>query len=276
MSAGAPRASLGLAPLLATARLARVAEHHARLPSTSDRALALARAGAAAGLCVVADAQTAGRGQRGRAWHSPPGAGLYASFLLRPDVPVRLAPALTLVAGVAVAEALAPFSRFGLGLKWPNDVLVATGPLYGRKLAGILVEAAATGARVEHAIVGVGVNLARTALPEALVPSATSLEHLGRGAPGRAEVLAAVAGRLEDWLAEAEDRGFDRVIAAFERLALGLGEEVELEVDGAVERGRLEGLGPDGALRVRGESGARSHHRGELRLPGVPRAGDRR
>jgi BirA family biotin operon repressor/biotin-[acetyl-CoA-carboxylase] ligase len=275
MSGAAGPRGLRLGPELRTEHLGRIVELHRTLPSTSDRAIALARGGAAAGLCVVADTQSAGRGQRGRAWHSPPGAGLYASTLLRPDVPVRVAPSLTLVIGVAVAEALAPFSRYALGLKWPNDVLVASGPLFGRKLAGILVEASASPRRVEHAVVGIGVNLARTALPPALLESATSLEHLGGAPPAREVVLAAILARVEDWMTEAEDRGLERVTATFERLALGVGQPVELLVDGELRRGVLAGLAPDGALRLDEAGGEVRHHRGELRLPGVPRALDR-
>jgi BirA family biotin operon repressor/biotin-[acetyl-CoA-carboxylase] ligase len=274
MTAVPPPDSLALAPHLATARLARVVEHHQALASTNDRALELARAGAAHGLAVVADQQTRGRGQRGRSWHSPDGAGLYVSFVTRPQLSPRLLPALTLVAGVALQEALAPVSRSSLAIKWPNDLLVGSGPLYGRKLAGILVEAAAGARGVEHAVIGIGVNLKRSALPAALTGCATSLEALGTIA-SRAEVLARIAERLEDWMGEAEDRGLERVAERFTRAALGLGGPARLRADGQEREGVLLGVAEDGALCLDTARGREVFYHGELILPGVPRPEDR-
>ena len=83
--------------------------------STNDDARALAVEGAAHGTLVVADTQTAGRGRRGRVWRSPPGDNLYASWVLRPDVALTDAPSLSLVAGLAVAEALAEHAGDAVG-----------------------------------------------------------------------------------------------------------------------------------------------------------------
>lgn len=103
-------------------------------------------------LGVGADAQTGGRGRRGRAWSSPPGCGLYVSLIVRPRFGAEQAGTLPLLAGLCVAE-LARSLGAEARLKWPNDVLVN-----GRKLAGVLCEA-----RVEAgcivAVVGVGLNL---------------------------------------------------------------------------------------------------------------------
>src|SRR4051812_16286720 len=107
--------------------------------STSDVALAEARAGAAHGTVVVADAQTAGRGRLGRTWASPPGRHLYLSAIVRIDPRVRPPAeraALTLAVGVGVVDAVRGAGAPTAGLKWPNDVLAS-----GRKLAGILCEA---------------------------------------------------------------------------------------------------------------------------------------
>ena len=98
--------------------------------STNDDAARLADAGAPEGTWVVADAQSAGRGRLGRVWASPAGAGLYLSVVFRPDASSpgqagdAVMPRLTLLAGVAVAEAIERASGVAATLKWPNDVVV--------------------------------------------------------------------------------------------------------------------------------------------------------
>jgi BirA family biotin operon repressor/biotin-[acetyl-CoA-carboxylase] ligase len=127
------------------------------VPSTSDLLLRLAAAGEPEGLALLARRQTAGRGRDGRGWTSPAG-NLSLSLLLRPDAPARDAPHWALLAAVALAEALAPSlpNPAALRLKWPNDLL-----LHGAKLAGVLVESAATrDGRIEWLVVGLGANLA--------------------------------------------------------------------------------------------------------------------
>src|SRR5450432_1568897 len=119
---------------LGTRWLGRAYEWHEACASTNDLAAARARAGAPEGALVATDRQSSGRGRLGRAWHSPAGENLYVSILLRPTRPAPEIPPLTLLAGAAVARALA---ALGLAprLKWPNDVqLLGDGGV--RKVAG--------------------------------------------------------------------------------------------------------------------------------------------
>src|SRR5688500_4222387 len=125
--------------------------------STMDVALAAVDEGAAEGLVIVADEQTAGRGRRGRPWSSPAGAGLYMSFVFRPPVEALSAPLLailTLAAGVAVRCAIIGATGLTPELKWPNDVVVGR-----RKLAGILAEGVGIGTAAQTVILGVGINV---------------------------------------------------------------------------------------------------------------------
>ena len=160
------------------------------IDSTNAEAQRRAAEGAPAGTLIRAVRQTAGRGRRGRAWQSPPG-NLAFSLLLRPAMKAATAATLGFVAGLAVAEAidgLLPAGRSSR-LKWPNDLLVD-----GRKLAGILLEAAAGGSGpVDHLVVGVGVNI--VAHPDDLPYPATDLQACG-GTADAATVLAAFAGRF--------------------------------------------------------------------------------
>jgi BirA family transcriptional regulator, biotin operon repressor / biotin---[acetyl-CoA-carboxylase] ligase len=155
--------------------------------STNEDVLRLARSGAPAGVVLVAQTQTSGRGRQGRSWQSEPGAALTFSLLTRPrSVPQAAMGWLPLLAGVAVATAVQAVTGVPACLKWPNDVLVGDG-----KLAGILAEQ--SGGAV---VLGVGLNvLGRTdALP---VPTATSLELHGAGETDRAELLAEILRQFE-------------------------------------------------------------------------------
>ena len=170
--------------------------------STNDVARELADQGEPEGLFVQAAEQTAGRGRHGRIWQSPPG-NLHASLLLRPTRPLAEVATLSLVAALALAEAVAELSGGAVQprLKWPNDVQID-----GAKVAGILLEAAsdARGA-CSWLIIGMGVNVA--AAPGAEVPYATtSLVEAGLANVTPATLLGALAAamrpRLDQWLAQ--------------------------------------------------------------------------
>ncbi len=207
--------------------------------STNDEAAAWARAGAPHGAVVIADAQTRGRGRLGRVWHSPPGAALYFSAILRPPLPPMKVPPLTLAAGVAVAETVARFD-VAPTLKWPNDVLIE-----GKKLAGILTESATQGARLEHVIVGIGVNLRVEEFPAGL--NATSLHRYREVA--RDEFVDVLCERLES----AYERFLSGEIApAWKSFADCWGKTLKLS---SGEAGIAEDLEADGALRLRTPKG---------------------
>lgn len=245
-------------------------EWHETLGSTNDRALELARAGQDR-VVVAARAQTAGRGRRGHRWSSPAGCGLYASFLVRPDISAARSPLLTLLFGVAVHDALSPRLSAPIGLKWPNDVLAAQNSqssdqaVGGKKLAGILVESATAGERLDYAVFGVGVNLTPAAHsdPDA-AGRAVSLAELGATDTAAESVLAALQASFLPWLARAEAQEPGLVTEAWTTRALGVGRSIRVRVGGDVKVGRLVGLGPDGGLRVETESGPETLYTGEV------------
>lgn len=212
--------------------------------STSDEAAALAARGAPHGTVVVASAQRRGRGRQGRAWFSPPGDNLYLSCLLRPDVaPVRVPP-VTLAAGVAVAEAMGALG-VRARLKWPNDVLAS-----GRKLAGILTEMSTQGDRVDHVVLGIGVNVATTQFPDELAEVATSVAiETGRAALVD-DVLGLILARLESWLAVFFTGGVPEVAPAWTAWSGMAGARVRVEAGGRQVIGKARGIAADGALEV--------------------------
>ncbi len=254
--AGPPTAERVLAAL-ATRWLGRAYEWLPSCGSTNDLAGARARAGAPAGLVIAADQQTAGRGRLGRSWHSPPGANLYLSILLRPERPPADIPPLTLLVGGALARALAGLG-FAPRLKWPNDVQLVDETGRPRKVAGILTEMSTAGDRTLQVVVGVGLNVNGVDFPPDLAEIATSLRRSRGGAPlDRAAVLAAFLNALEPMLLDFERVGPGAAVAAFETYA-ALPAACLVTAPGRPGE-RLEGIAlgvdADGALRLRDETG---------------------
>lgn len=123
------------------------------------------------GAVVIADSQTQGRGRLGRSWYSEPDSGLYISILLKPNLPLENLACITLMAGVATASAIQQQTSAPAKLKWPNDIL-----LNGKKLAGILCECINDPGANPAVIVGIGINLNHTRLPDNIRNTATSLK----------------------------------------------------------------------------------------------------
>jgi BirA family transcriptional regulator, biotin operon repressor / biotin---[acetyl-CoA-carboxylase] ligase len=219
--------------------------------STNDLAARYAEHGAREGTVVLAAAQTAGRGRLGRNWHSPPGAGLYFSAVIRDG---RAAPYLTLAGGVAVAEGICAATGLPLEIKWPNDVVTraAGGPSRRRKIAGVLAEASTSSEGLQYVVLGIGINVGATAYPPELADRASALEaELGRSVDSAhvfAEVLAAVAAEVAG-LATGDASG---LLARWRRLApSAVGAAVECETASGRMTGIAAGIADDGALLVR-------------------------
>jgi BirA family transcriptional regulator, biotin operon repressor / biotin---[acetyl-CoA-carboxylase] ligase len=226
-----------------------------RCDSTQDELRALARAGAPAFTVVRADVQDAGRGRRGRSWHTRPGAALLASVLLRPARPAAELAALAIVGGVAaarVAQGLGVDAR----LRWPNDVVVS-----GRKLAGVLAELI-DGPAI---LLGVGMNadagLDDLPKTDGLLPTSLRLEG---GRPATPSALASLlVAELQPLCARFDAGGFEAVRSEAEALDALRGLELELAfADGGAVSGIARGFGADGALVLETRDGLREHRSG--------------
>ena len=214
--------------------------------STMNVAASLAADGAPAGTVVGADEQTAGRGRRGRSWQSPPGAGLYFSWLCRPALEASALPLLTLAAGVGVHYGIRQATDLVTELKWPNDVLVD-----GRKVAGILAEGCGLGSPNQAVIVGVGINVRHAAYPPEVAARATSLEAELGGEVDRGHLLAAILAGLTDAVGELE-RDRDGILRTWREAAPGaVGTPVEWADPTGMRQGTAAGIDERGALLIR-------------------------
>ena len=167
--------------------------YFACVDSTNEVVKREAARGAAEGLTVIGEEQTAGKGRRGRSWKSPAGESLYFSFLLKPSLPPQHISLLTLVMGLSVAQAVRELYQLDAVIKWPNDIVIGQ-----KKICGILTEAIVPAAIVQAAgdparigiVIGTGINVNNEAFPEELQDRATSLRlELGQEA-SRSAVLA--------------------------------------------------------------------------------------
>ena len=231
---------------LYTAVIGRSVRYYQSTGSTMDDTAEWARAGADEGAVVVAETQTASRGRLGRRWISDEG-NLYFSILFRPE-PDAL-PVLSPLAGVAVARAIRQVAGLYPTIKWPNDVMID-----GRKVAGILAESALSGSRVQHAVVGIGVNIALdvTADPE-IAATATSLNHASESEIDRSELLRRILQHMDALYLDLR-RGRSP-IAEWRRWLDTLGQRVTVTHHGSTDTGFAEDIDEHGNLLLRVDAG---------------------
>lgn len=239
------------------------AEVHFEIDSTNRYLLDLAAERSDRPWLCLAETQTAGRGRRGRAWASPFGENLYLSLLWRFELAADALAGLSLVAGVAIAEALAAMGVEGIGLKWPNDLFHDN-----RKFGGLLIEVSGEASGPWDAIIGVGLNLnmPRAAGRDIDQPW-TDLNTAARRSLGRNRVAAAVIDALMDALPRFERLGFAPFRTLWTKYDIALGRMVDLHVgSGKVESGRARGVGQQGALLLERNGVVRSVTTGDISL----------
>jgi BirA family biotin operon repressor/biotin-[acetyl-CoA-carboxylase] ligase len=249
---------------LTTRRLGRPVLYFPIIGSTNDVAHERAAAGAADGLLVIADEQTAGRGRLDRRWWAPPGSSLLMSLLLRPPLPPDRAGQLTMCLGLAAVEATEAVTGLRPALKWPNDLL-----LEGRKLGGMLTELRLDGERLAYAVLGLGINVnmrldngpsimdrERSSIVNGqwsdLATTAVSLSMVLGREVDRLALLVALLARCELW--------YERVLAgepphaAWAARLDTIGRRVTVTTTAGSIVGTAVGVTPDGALRIRDDA----------------------
>jgi BirA family biotin operon repressor/biotin-[acetyl-CoA-carboxylase] ligase len=248
---------------LTTRRLGRPVLYFPSTGSTNDVAHERAAAGAAEGLLVIADEQTAGRGRLDRRWWAPPGSSLLMSLLLRPALPPDRAGQLTMCLGLAAVEAIETVTGLRPALKWPNDLL-----LEDRKLGGMLTELRLDGERLAYAVLGLGINVnvtfdeGRMTEDESissfvirpsldLANTAISLSMVLGREVDRVALLAALLVRCETWYERALANESPHAAWAARLDTVGRRVRVTTTADSVV--GVAVGVTPEGALLVRGD-----------------------
>lgn len=242
----------------------RAVQCYAQVGSTNDLARQQARAGTPEGLAILAEEQTAGRGRLGRGWAAPPGSSLLMSLLLRPT---WLAPsdafALTMLAGVALCEAIEQATAVPAALKWPNDLLLPDSTAKGaalRKAAGVLSEIELDHNAIAWVVIGIGVNV--NWRPQGVIDGrdlgalATSLSAAAGRSLDRLALLRALLQRLDQRYAQLRQGQRSELFDAWASRLATLGQAVQISLPQGQLGGVAESVAPSGALLVRDSMGA--------------------
>jgi BirA family biotin operon repressor/biotin-[acetyl-CoA-carboxylase] ligase len=221
------------------------------LPSTNLEAARRAIEGAPEGVCVVAGEQTAGRGRLQRQWVSPKDAGLYFSIILRPRFQQGVWPLLTLMAAIAVHDALLDACSLETDIKWPNDILADE-----KKLCGILAETVETSVG-RACVVGIGINLTSKSFSPDLDRVATSIEAATDKRPDVGLILERLVRLLTTHYQRLNEEGGPEATVSewCVRSTYATGKRIRVSENSEDFSGITRGLEPDGALRVETDDG---------------------
>jgi len=230
---------------------ARRIYHFFKIDSTNSVAMRLGESGEPHGTIVLAEEQTAGRGRAGREWTSEKSAGIYCSILLRPPIPPAHAPLLTLVAGLAARDAAAEDLDTLPDIRWPNDLLVG-----GRKVCGILTEMHAEPDRIHYAVIGIGMNVNQSKMPEELSDIATSLRIETGKIHSRLELLIRLLRSVDRYYNQFLADGAAPILRRFAEVSSYFkGKRVRITTATETFTGTTAGLEPSGVLRVARDDG---------------------
>jgi BirA family transcriptional regulator, biotin operon repressor / biotin---[acetyl-CoA-carboxylase] ligase len=221
--------------------------HFFKAGSTNEIAFELGHAGEPHGALVLAEEQTAGRGRAGRRWHSEKTSGIYLSILLRPQISPMQAPMITMLAGLAVRDAVLEETGLAPDLRWPNDLLLA-----GRKFCGILTEMHAEPDRIHFVVVGIGMDVNHTSMPAELAKVATSLRMVTGKTHSRLQIVVRLLRHLENYYNRFLAEGPPPILERFtEFSSYARGRRVRISTATETYEGTTDGLEPNGLLRVR-------------------------
>lgn len=233
--------------------------------STNLWAKDLARSGAPEGTVVLADAQTAGKGRRGRSWASGGGHSIYMSLVLRPDVAPEQASMLTLVMGLAVTKGcrkICPDTK----IKWPNDMVIS-----GKKVCGILTEMGMKGAGIDYVIAGIGINVNAAEFPEEIRETATSLAIETGRLLKREKIVAAVLEQISIYYKKFLETGnLINLVDEYNQVLVNRESEIRVLDPKGEYRGIAAGINEKGELLVTKEDGTQvAVYAGEVSVRGI-------
>ena len=236
---------------LRTSLFGKRIHHFFKAGSTNAIAFDLGRAGEPEGTVVLAEEQSAGRGRSARTWHSEKTSGIYVTVLLRPAISPLVAPLITLLAGLAVRDAVMELTDLAPDLRWPNDLLMA-----GKKFCGILTEMHAETDRVHFVVVGIGIDVNHARMPEQLAGIATSLRIVTGRTHSRLQLLVRLLRNLETYYNRFLTDGPEAIVARFTDVSsFARGKRVRIATAAETYTGLTDGLEPNGLLRVRRDDG---------------------
>lgn len=244
----------------------RTVQYYEETGSTNTDAKRLAEAGAAHGTIVVADAQTAGRGRRGRQWHAPAGKNIYFTMVLRPEFPADRASMLTLVMALGVAKAIENGCGLRAEIKWPNDIVVNK-----KKVCGILTEMAMEADAIKYVVIGVGINVNQEEFPGDIKETAGSLLTESGKSFERSELLQGVLECFErDYELFLKTADMSLLMETYNEMLINRDSQVKVLDPKGEWSGTARGINEKGELLVEKEDGCREAvYAGEVSVRGL-------
>ena len=240
--------------------------YYDRIDSSNNEAKRMAEAGEQRTTLVLAGEQTGGKGRRGRVWVTPKDTAIAMSLLLRPSIRPEHASSVTLVMGLAIANACREFCNVDARIKWPNDIVVN-----GKKICGILTEMSTEIDYINYVVIGVGINVNQETFPDEIKETATSLK-VETGKPvKRAGVIATVMERFEQYYEQFVQReDLSGIREAYEACLVNRDRDVRvLDPAGAYEA-HAKGINDTGELIVVLPDGTeREIYAGEVSVRGI-------
>ncbi len=249
-----------------TQRLGHPVKYFESITSTNQYAKKMAEEGAPEGLLVIADEQTAGKGRRGHLWTTPHGTAIAMTLLLRPKIAIDRISMVTLVMGLAIAEACRKLYALPVGIKWPNDAVIG-----GKKLCGILTEMTTDLSSVGYVVIGVGINVNVKTFPEELKEIATSVSLELGSDQNRAELITETVRLFEEYYGIFEQtQDLSGLKEHYNELLLNKDNIVRVLEPGHEYTGIARGINDRGELLVEREDGSVTEvYAGEVSVRGV-------
>ena len=247
-----------------------VNEYYESVDSTNDRIKQRAREGENQGLIISAGEQTAGKGRVGRKWESPSGESVYTSILLRPeDISLESVPTVTVVAAMAVRDALERLYGLKGQIKWPNDIVIG-----GKKICGILTEMELKDGKVWYVVVGIGVNVHNQSFPDEIAYKATSvdleLEKTTGNTGHRKELTRELWNSFKKYYNIFVETGdMSGLKEEYERHLANLGNRVRIEASEASYEATALGINNKGELLIEVDGEQRTIRTGEVSVRGI-------
>ena len=233
-----------------------------KIDSTNSYLLQLGDEGFPEGTVVVADEQLKGRGRFGRRWEAEPLSSLLFSILLRPAFLQRDEVfILTFSAAVAVAESLEDVAGVRTELKWPNDILIDS-----KKVCGLLLESSFEADRLNHIVLGIGLNVNQTTFPVEIKEKATSLALSAGRNFDRDEILFAILGKFAAMYETLRARDFYRVMKKWRERSNLFGRKIRVQLADRTFEGIFDDVTDDGLLILKTSSGTQKFTAGEISI----------
>ncbi|MBO8177461.1 MAG: biotin--[acetyl-CoA-carboxylase] ligase [Bacillus sp. (in: Bacteria)] len=241
---------------LQTKRLGQTIYYEESVESTQKIAHRLSYEGYPEGTLVISEEQVAGRGRMTRSWYSPKYTGIWMSLILRPNLPPQKAPQFTLIAAVAISQAIEEISGIEAEIKWPNDILIR-----GKKVTGILTELQADADKIHSIIIGMGINVNQSSTDFAadIKPIATSIAIEAKKKIPRAQLVRRILEKLEIYYDLYMEEGFRPIKLMWESRAVSIGKNIIARtINGTIE-GKALGITDEGILQLEDAQGIIHH-----------------